>query len=165
MTLDDLTVKLDHLNSNKLLEEWVWLLGESKFPILLLASGDAFIQDKETGFVYFLDTGSGLVEEVSKNPKDFRERLTDEDFVVDYFAMNFVVTLIENKLTLKKGQVYSTKIPLVLGGEVTLENINAMDIEVHFSILGQIHHQLKNLPIGTEISKVDIVKGRVNLSS
>jgi hypothetical protein len=57
---------------------------------------------------------------------------------------------------LKSGQVFDLRKPLVLGGEFTLDNIQPLDASVHFSLLGQIHRQVRELPEGTSISGVNI---------
>ena len=49
ITLSDLTVGFDHLDRAHLLEDWRWLIGSSKQPILLSAVGDAFVHDENDG--------------------------------------------------------------------------------------------------------------------
>jgi len=164
MTLNDLTVNFEHIDSKTLLEDWVWLVGQAKLPILLLASGDAFLQDINSGKVYFLDTGFGQVEEAAESAQELQELLSNKDFVVDYFSVNLVGDLIQNGLLLDVGQIYSMDIPPVLGGEPSTGNVSPTDIEVHFSIAGQIHRQLKDLPEGTKITGFNVIDGQVELS-
>jgi len=64
MTLDDLTVNFSHLDYQALLADWIWLVGESKLPILLTASGNAFVQDVENGSVHVLDVAAGSLSEI-----------------------------------------------------------------------------------------------------
>ena len=163
MTLNDLTVNFEHVDSNHLLSDWEWLIGKTKLPILLLASGDAFVQDVNDQAVYFLDVGFGSIEKVSDSINEFQSLLTKKDFVVDHFGVNMVGDLIQNDVVLKKGQIYSLDVPLSLGGEYELKNISPTDIEVHFSVAGQIHRQLKDLPEGTVIKEFKIVDGTVKL--
>lgn len=54
------------------------------------------------------------------------------------------------------GQVYDLRRPLVLGGEFSVDNISPMDMEVHFSLLGQIHEQVSKLPPGTDVTSLRI---------
>ncbi|WP_241771738.1 hypothetical protein [Vibrio parahaemolyticus] len=51
MTLDDLTVAFSHIDRNSLLSDWDWLLKGAFFPILISASGDAFVQHVYNGQV------------------------------------------------------------------------------------------------------------------
>ncbi len=65
--MNDLTVNFSHLDRNTLLEDWQWLIGPSKLPILLTA-GDAFVQDADDGTVHFLDVGVGQMHPVANRP-------------------------------------------------------------------------------------------------
>lgn len=95
------------------------------------------------------------MEKVADSIEEFQNLLSDKDFVVRYMAVEMVGDLIQAGQVLEKEQIYSLIIPLVLGGEYTLENLEITDIEVHFSILGQIHQQVKDLPDGASVNLVD----------
>jgi len=156
ITLDDLTVDFAHLKREEILTDWKWLIGKTKLPILLAASGDAFVEDTNDGSVQVLDVGAGKLTNVADSVEEFRSVLTDKQFVVDYFALEMIVDLRNSGKALKKGQIYSLKKPLILGGEYELENIEPTDVEIHFSTLGQIYEQASKLEPGTRITKVEI---------
>lgn len=156
MTLDDLTVDFHHLDRQALLEDWVWLIGESKLPILLTASGDAFVQDVKTGQVHVLDVAAGSLSEVASSLAEFQSLLSNKTFISNYFAVEMVGDLFQSGMRLDAGQIFSFKIPPVLGGEYVLSNIEATDIAVHFSLAGQLHEKISKLPPGTRISGVTI---------
>jgi hypothetical protein len=67
-----------------------------------------------------------------------------------------VLDLIESGLILKENQVYSYKLMPILNGDYLVENFEATDISVHFSITGQTFKQVINLPEGTRINNVVI---------
>jgi len=48
------------------------------------------------------------------------------------------------------------KKPLALGGKDEVANMEITDMEVHWSVLGQINAQVRNLPPGTRISGIRI---------
>lgn len=156
MTLDDLTVNFTHLVREEILSDWKWLIGDKKLPILLAASGDAFLQDLENGSIYWLDVGGGELRKIAQNQEEFSRQLQSKDHVIEYLAVHMVGDLIQSGKSLAEGQIYSLKTPYVLGGEYRLDNIEASDIEVHFSVLGQIHQQVSNLPEGTPVNSVKI---------
>jgi hypothetical protein len=156
MTLDDLTVDFRHLDRRSLLQEWEWLIGSTKLPILLTASGDAFVQDVEDGSVYVLDTGDGSIHQVASSLENFQSLLGKRDFVASYFAVQMLGDLLAAGQRLSPGQIYSYKQPLVLGGQCALDNIECTDIAVHFSIAGQVHRQVSGLPAGTHIAGTSI---------
>ena len=148
ITLQDLTVNIDHLDRETLLEDWVWLIGPSRFPILVTASGDAFVQDAADGSVHVLDAGAGTLARVAGSVDEFRTLLADRDFVADHLAVQMVGDLKQAGVHLAPGQLYGFRTPPVLGGAYELENVEPTDIEVHFSTTGQIHEQVRNPPAG-----------------
>ncbi|WP_129647626.1 T6SS immunity protein Tdi1 domain-containing protein [Peristeroidobacter agariperforans] len=156
MTLNDLTVNFSHLNREAILSEWEWLIGTHKLPILLAASGDAFVQDVNDGSIHILDTLEAKLQKVADSVEEFRTLLSDRQFVGSHFAVQMVGELRSSGCVLQRGQIYSFKHPPVLGGEVDVGNVEVSDIEVHFSVSGQIHRQVSRLPPGTRIDKVVI---------
>ena len=155
MTINDLSVSFNYLDRNSLLGEWAWLVG-AQLPVLITKAGDAFLQDSETGNVNFLDTVEGTLELVANNGEQFEQLLTQADFVMKYFSVNLIAPLMKRG-SIPDGHLYSWKKAPVLGGEYNRSNLEATDIKVHFSILGQIWRQVNDLPEGTEISDVEFV--------
>lgn len=156
ITLDDLTVNFAHLDREALLSEWRWLIGPCKQPILLAAIGDAYVQDPDDGSVHLLDVGGGALEQIAGSVDEFRALLADREFVTDSFVPSTIVALRNGGKTLAPGQIYSYIHPPVLGGKYSTDNMEPTDVSVHFSILGQIHRQVKDLPEGTPISSIRI---------
>jgi hypothetical protein len=156
MSLDDLTVNFGHLDRAELLSDWQWLLGTTKLPILVTAAGDTFVQDTEDNSVHFLDVASGELKRVAESPDEFSSLLEDRDFVMGHFSVELIADLRQAGRTLEPGQLYSFKKPTVLGGEYVLNNFEPASIEVHFSLLGQIHEQVRKLPPGTKIKGVQL---------
>jgi len=154
ITLNDLTVNFAHLERAKILEDWIWLIGSRRLPILLSALGDAFVQDLDDGSVHLLSAGEGAIQRVADNGATFESLLSDRDFVMESFAPSVVVELREGGCVLLPGQLYGYKIPPHLGGEYSIGNLEPTDITVHFSILGQLHQQPRSLPPGTPISGI-----------
>jgi len=156
MTLDDLTVNFSHLDREALLSDWRWLIGPRKQPILVAAIGDAYLQDPDDGSVHLLDVGGGALEQIADSVDEFRELLADREFVSDSFVPSTIVALRNSGKTLAPGQIYSYIQPPVLGGKYSTDNMEPTDVSVHFSILGQVHEQVKDLPEGTPISSIKL---------
>jgi hypothetical protein len=154
--MNDLTVNFSHLERETILEDWRWLIGPTKQPILLAAIGDAYVQDPDDDTVHLLDVGAGALELIADSVEEFQELLGDSEFVTGSFVPQIVVNLRNAGKPLEAGQIYSYEHPPVLGGEYSVENMVPTDISVHFSVLGQIHRQVKDLPEGTSISEVKI---------
>ncbi len=155
MTLDDLIAPFTSDQQATVLSDWTWLTGDDKAPILLTASGNAFLQSAADGSVHELDTAEGWTKPLFGTVDELREKLTDRDFVAEHFHVQFVGELRAAGKLLQPGQVYSYKTPLVLGGSTDIENVEVCDLEVHFSVSGQIFRQVRDLPAGTQISGVE----------
>ena len=153
ITLDDLTVKNNQSHSYSLTEDWLWLVGKDKRPILISAIGDLFLED-ESKKIYWLDTGAGNLELIADNIQDFQEKLQNNELANEWLLINLVINLKESGKILDEGQIYTYKILPVLGGEYTVDNFEPTDIEVHFSVTGQLHRQIKDLPPGTKINNI-----------
>jgi hypothetical protein len=156
MTLSDLTVGFGDIDRSSLLADWSWLVSVSKSPILLTASGDAFLKDADDGSIHLLDVAGGTLSQIASSFDEFKSQLTDKGFVGDRFAVQMAGELIKAGVVLGPRQVYSFKIPPVLGGKHCLENIEPTDIEVHFSLSGQVHEKVRGLPPGTRIGRVSM---------
>jgi hypothetical protein len=53
-------------------------------------------------------------------------------------------------------QCYGFKIPPMLGGSYEVENMEPTDLSVHYSLLGEICEQTKDLPRGTKVKRIEI---------
>jgi len=156
ITFKDLAVAFDPGQRDSLLAEWHWLIGEQRLPILIAAIGNAFVQDAQDGSVHLLDAGEGSLTQVSDSVDEFRDLLNDEDFVAAYFDVEAVAEMKSAGRVLEPGQVWGFIRPPVLGGAFGTDNYEPMDLEVHLSIQGQIHRQVKDLPPGTPISSIKL---------
>lgn len=156
MTIDDLTVNFSHLADTDFLADWRWLIGATRSPVLVTIGGDAFLQDRETGTVDFLDTVEGKVREVAESGAEFEGLLSDQAFVIEHFAVQLVAPLLQSGDRPEAGKLFSFKQLPVLGGKFDRSNLEITDIAVHFSMLGQIWDQVSKLPEGTPISSVQI---------
>ena len=156
MNFNELTVKFTHLKRNEILQDWVWLIGKDKLPILITSFGCAFVQGRSDGKVYFLDVLTGELTQVASSPEKLQEKLNIHEFSNQYLHMQLVDDLMDAGVSLEHNQVYSFKHPLVLGGVFESENIEVSDISVHFSFHGQVHEKVKSLPEGADVNAVSI---------
>ena len=146
ITMKELAVNFTHLDYNTVLEDWQWLIGSSKLPILLTAAGDAFVQDAEGGPIHFLNIGRGELHAVAENDNELHSLLTSKDFVASHFAVESVTALMQAGRRLGMGQIYSFKVLPVLGGDYAPDNIEMSEIASHFSLAGQIQQKVSDLP-------------------
>ncbi|WP_395741131.1 T6SS immunity protein Tdi1 domain-containing protein [Prosthecobacter sp.] len=151
MTINDLTVNISHLDREALLSEWRWLTGATKLPVLATLAGDVFVQDSTDGSVHFLDVVEGRCTEIAPDGDTFQRLLSDREFVMRHLSVQLVAPLIRAGKVPAAGQILSWRHPPVLGGACSTDNLEATDISVHFSMLGQIWRQASTLPPGTPI--------------
>jgi hypothetical protein len=154
ITWDELTVKFDQRDGD-LLEDWRWLVGSTPRPILIAALGDAFLQESD-GSIWWLDVGTGKFHKVAESGDEFKQVMAAN--VNDWFVPQLVGDLLASGATLGPNECFSFKKPPVLGGEYNPENMEPTNLCVHFSILGQIHRQVRDLPDGTPVNSIKIGK-------
>ncbi|WP_454677075.1 T6SS immunity protein Tdi1 domain-containing protein [Achromobacter marplatensis] len=156
MTFDDLIARAQHLDSGTLLEDWSWLLGENHSPVLITAIGNVFVQNMNSGEIQLLDVGSADLVPVAGSSAEFQELIQQQDFVVQFFDAGLVGALRASGLNLSDGQLFGFKLLPSLGGEYTVENFEPTDIEVHFSLTGQLQAKISKLEPGTQIGAATI---------
>jgi hypothetical protein len=155
LTWNELTIPLDNVDMNSLLEWWRWLVDPSLEPQVMTALGDLFLRHPD-GRIFRLDTGWGKLTEVAKDEDDFHRLRMQPQNAMTWFAPQIVGELLTRGLRLRRGECFGYRVPLVLGGEYTPDNFDSTYLEVHFGILGQIHFQVKDLPDGTPINSLTL---------
>jgi hypothetical protein len=154
ITWDEFTVPFK-LGEEDLFSDWRWLVGETAQPILVTALGDAFMQETD-GSVQWLDAGRGEYTKVAATQDEFKQSMAAN--ADEWFVPQLVGDLIASDATLGPGQCFSFKKLPVLGGDYDPGNFEPTDLSVHFSLSGQIHQQVKDLPEGTRISSVQTME-------
>ena len=106
--------------------------------------------------VLFLDTGIGKVFDVPASIIDFHnEELVD--YKNDALAYDFFVEWKKkNKKEIKHNECVGYKVPLFLGGEDAINNLEITDYDVYTSLCGQLRNKTKDLPEGTNINDISI---------
>ncbi len=155
MNLSDATIDLTAVDCERLLSDWSWLVQGQYSPLLMTAFGDLFLQSDD-GHVWFLDLVSGEFKDVAHSRDDWAEMFNDPQTVEEWLMPGLVEALLGQGISLVEGTCYGYRIPPVLGGKIEIENIEQTDLSVYYSITGQIHRQVKDLPPGTPISKITV---------
>ena len=150
-----LRIETAGIPTESLLSDWRWLVGPSYTPLLITAFGDMFLRDG-LGQVHFLDLMSGEFKQVAISQNEF-DRLCDDKEKRRNWFLGFMFTEVRRELgDLSPGECFSCKIPLSLGGQLEVENLERTDLQTHYSILGQLHRQTKHLPPGTKIDSIRV---------
>ena len=150
-----LTIATDGLPFDALLSDWRWLVSPDFTPVLMTAFGDLFLRDK-SGRVHFLDLMSGEFKPVANSQEAFERLCEDREQRRSWFVGFLFTEVRKLRGELVAGQCYSCKTPLSLGGQLEPDNFERADLQVHYSILGQLHEQTRHLPAGTKINTIKI---------
>jgi hypothetical protein len=155
LTLEDLTIDLNKIDVADILSCWSWALADVDMDTVFIVSclGDIFFIGEDKG-VYWLQCDCGDLSKIAEDRDEFADKLSDCEYYENIFLPELVIQLKNAGKTLKENQIYSYKVMPVLGGEYSVDNIEPIDISVHFSLSGQICEQIKDLPNETEVNIV-----------
>jgi len=153
--INDLIKDITKIDTKDMLSEWKWLLDNQKEILLVSSMGDMFLLSNDNA-VYWLDTGMAELTFVAETVEEFQTLLNNEETINNWLLPGLVIQLVEAGVTLSEDQVYSFKIPPILGGDFSINNFEPTNMSVHFSILGQIHKQIWDAKDGTKIDRVDL---------
>ena len=156
--LADLIVDSQDIDLEDICSCWQWKLEGSKSPVLISKLGDMFLIGDDN-CIYWLQTDSGDLTKIADNLKHFEQMLQEDKNLDQWFLPALLDKLVNAGKLLGKNQVYSYKKLPVIGGEYSFENIDPLDISVHFAFSGQICEQIQNLPDGTKV-KITVKPGR-----
>ena len=136
------------------LESWGWLELGGKSPLFSSLFGDVFFESPD-GY-WCLDHLEGTLTRRWSSSDAMRDELgTDQG--QDAFLLGGLATAADSAgLALGPSEIYSFRVPPVLGGPMTVEAIEKIDFVVGMDILGQIHDQVRTLPPGTPISGITV---------
>jgi hypothetical protein len=150
LLLDDLIINISNINQSELIENWLWLIPDFKQILLISKMGDMFLS-ANNGHVYWLATDDGSLTKIADSKAEFEQMLTDEANIDNWFLPSLVGKLLVANKYLGKNEVYSFKKLPIIGGEYSVDNIDPVNISVHFTLTGIIHEQIKDLPDGTKV--------------
>ena len=82
---------------------------------------------------------------------DFIAKIDADDNAGVWLLIPLVDQCVSEGLVLNANQCYGYKVPPILGGKYTTQNLEPTDLSAHYSFLGSIFDQTKDLPDGTKI--------------
>jgi hypothetical protein len=121
-------------------------------PVLANGFGDVFLRDQDGSFS-FLDTLGGSLVPAWPDAATLQAAINTREVQDEYLLAHLVRA---TELEPGPEQVLSFRIPPVLGGELSVANIELADFVVSVSVAGQIHEQVRALPPGTPVTDIRI---------
>jgi len=142
---------IEHLDANRLLEQWRWLCTE---PVALIARngfGDLFLRTVE-GKVLRLDVGDGTLAEVAESELNFKDSLKHSAKRELWFGEHQLEAFAARGLKANDRQCIGFKTPVVFAESANVPN-NAFvaDLYEQVSFLGDLHRQIADVPNGGKI--------------
>ncbi len=148
-------IPLEGLSSEKLLEDWAWLIGKRFTLIALNNFADMFLCN-EAGEIYFLSLATGQLNRLAESSAEFQRLSTDKVYQEKLFSLKLLTELERAGMTIASGQCFGFRKPPCLGGEIELSNIEISPLYPYISLMGQVHQKVNKLPPGTKITGVKI---------
>ncbi len=155
---------LTQLDVVQALTYWRWRLpAEPVVPLAMSRFGDWFLRD-ESGNVLRLAMLDGSLISVAASEEEFNTLKMNDDQLVDWFWDGLNYALHNAGMVPGSMQAFGFKVPPVIGGAVTLDNIYLVPMLSYQAWLAQLHQQLTLLAPGTRIERIDVDdQGRVTL--
>jgi len=132
------------------LEDWAWTGATSLTPVAASLFGDVFLTGPDG--VSMLDTLEGGLAPAFSDVDEMRRVLSTAEGQDRFLTAGLALAAAERGLIPGARQVYAYSTPPVLGGPVSVDNLEVMDFVVWLSFTGQLHDQVRNLTPGTRIS-------------
>ena len=149
----DLIVPLDNVDTDELLESWLWRVPSSSVPLFATALGDLFLR-ADDGRIWWLNVGTGEMQEVASDLQHFEVMASDPENANLWFGQGLVDDLYAAGGSLNPGDCFSYWQSPILGGGYEPSNFRVYDVVTHFRVWGPIHEKLKDIPDGTTIEFV-----------
>jgi hypothetical protein len=155
MTIQDYLAKTT-VSGERVLDDWRWLIGPELQLWYVTKAGNALLRMPIDGSIHFLDTAAGSVEFLASDVAAFKAAVVQKENLQRWLSPAIVEGQAAVGMTPGENECLSFKRPPILGGRLAPDNFEVSNVEVHFSVAGQIHQQVKNLPPGTKIRSVKI---------
>jgi hypothetical protein len=146
------------VSGDAILDDWRWLTGPDLRLWIITKLGDAMLTDPANGSVHFLDTISGTLTQVASSTEAFQSVAQLSGDAEKWFMPDIVDGQAAMGMRPNTDECISFKHPPILGGKLSPDNFETCSVLVHFSLAGQIHKQVKDLPPGTKIGKVNVAQ-------
>ncbi|MGA8430126.1 MAG: hypothetical protein WB729_09915 [Candidatus Sulfotelmatobacter sp.] len=142
---------VEGISAERLLSEWKWL-APGEFSLLAVnAFGDLFLQDAR-GSVHRLDVTRGTISAVATSTAEFRDAAKEAGKKRDWFLEERSEQAARKGCSPRKGQCVGGKIPIVFAQSASMpDNMYVADLYEYVSFMGDLHHQMKNIPDGGQV--------------
>jgi len=148
----DIAFKIEAPLAEEVMGAWSWLFPERWTPLICSMVGGVFLH-AEGGHVHWLDTGTGLIEQVASSREQFEEILRSGALLVEeWFLPGLVESLHDAGKHATAGQCYAfTVLPVFAEGKYEPQNMFVVPVREQFVGVADIHRQLNAIPDGAAV--------------
>ena len=153
MDVNDYLIEQTGKDWPELLSSWSPPLPES-FEIWLVNRFGDVLAAFDDGSIHMLDVSTGEMTRIADDRDHFCTLIDLGNNANDWLMIPLIDRCVAAGMILRGNQCYGYKIPPMLDGACTVENIEPTDLSVHYSLHADIYNQVKDLPDGTKIRVV-----------
>ncbi len=132
---------------------WGWKIGKPVEVIATNQFGNAIVRNEE-GSYFRIMPEEWQCELIASSAAELEAKRKTEEFIRDWEMSALVCRAKAAYGPLADGQVYYLVIPGLLGGKYAEENIRKISLQELLSYCGDMAHQMKGVPDGTEVKIV-----------
>lgn len=152
ITWRDIAFQLEPGIAREAAKAWSWLVPEPWESIICSMVAGVFLETPSSG-VLWLDTGTGLVEQVAQSRIHFEEMVrSSPDLVDEWFLSSLVERLHAAGKIPGEGECYGfTILPVFAEGKYDTDNMFVLPVREQLVGIADIHRQLNDLPEGASV--------------
>lgn len=136
---------IEHLNKS-----WNWTGINAEAIILTNEFGNVIFKSNK-GDYWWICPEELSCEKIASNELELQQKMNDEEFIEDW-QMERLINLAKSELgELIKTEKYCLKIPAVIGGTYSRENLGKISFKELIAFSGDLAFQIKDLPDGQAI--------------
>jgi|SRR6185437_15496108 len=151
--MSELWFAVGHLDVERLLAEWRWLVPDRMRLLARNAFGDLFLSN-DSGSVVLLDAAIGTVTTVADSESQFRELTATPEKREEWFAERDEQAAAGRGLKPDATQCIGFSVPLVFAESGSPDTPYVTDVYDHVSFLGALNRTVSKLPEGTKVRLV-----------
>ena len=148
MEIADYLLRPEDMDPVELLGPWGHLLPDELTVWMFDRFGEAILV-LDDGTVRRLSPELGALERLAASREAFHDGVDAN--ADDWLRIRDVDAAVAAGLVLGPGQCYGFTVPLLLGGERSLDNLRVWDVLVYWSFLADVHAGTRDLPDGSRV--------------